>query len=116
MTMSSEVLAIQGLSQMDSAQGCAAAREDFLQGNQCDRLKERALFGVRAQSNSRAGARQVLGRWRDGAAPMLGSAAQGASVFGPLNGKRRQSEFVSDVYGSTLRTSRPSNGRFFARS
>ena len=92
-----KLLAIQGLQQMDPAQGVPLL-EKILQGTQSPRLKERALF-VLAQSGSDARAAGA-GRRRQGQ-QQSGSAAKGDSVSRHARHRPPIGRCSADIYGSS---------------
>ena len=90
-----KLLAIQGLQQMDPAQGVPLL-EKILQGTQSPRLKERALF-VLAQSNSPR-AQQVLADVAKGNSnPDL---QRKAIQYLGMHGNTANRQLLADIYGS----------------
>jgi HEAT repeat protein len=91
-----KLLAIQGLQQMDPAQGVPLL-EKILQGTQSPRLKERALF-VLAQSNS-SRAQQVLADVAKGNSnPDL---QRKAIQYLGVHGSAANRQILADIYGSS---------------
>jgi len=91
-----KLLAIQGLQQMDPAQGVPLL-EKILQGSQSPRLKERALF-VLAQSDS-ARAQQVLaGVAKGNSNPDL---QRKAIQYLGMNGSTTNRQLLADIYASS---------------
>ena len=91
-----KLLAIQGLQQMDPAQGVPLL-EKILQGNQSPRLKERALF-VLAQSDS-ARAQQVLaGVAKGNSNPDL---QRKAIQYLGMHGSATNRQLLADIYAAS---------------
>jgi HEAT repeat protein len=90
-----KLLAIQGLQQMDPAQGVPLL-EKILQGTQSPRLKERALF-VLAQSGSPRAQQVLTGIARGNSNPDL---QRKAIQYLGMHGTTANRQVLSDIYGS----------------
>ena len=91
-----KLLAIQGLQQMDPAQGVPLL-EKMLQGTQSPRLKERALF-VLAQSDSPRARRSSPASRKGNTNPDL---QRKAIQYLGMNGTAANRQVLSDIYGSS---------------
>ena len=91
-----KLLAIQGLQQMDPAQGVPLL-EKILQGNQSPRLKERALF-VLAQSGSPRAQQVLTGIAKGNANPDL---QRKAIQYLGMHNSEANRQVLGDIYGST---------------
>jgi hypothetical protein len=91
-----KLLAIQGLQQMDPAQGVPML-ESILQGNQSPRLKERALF-VLAQSGSPRAQQVLTGVAKGNSNPDL---QRKAIQYLGMHSSAANRQVLSDIYSST---------------
>jgi hypothetical protein len=90
-----KLLAIQGLQQMDPAQGVPLL-EKILQGTSSPRLKERALF-VLAQSGSSRAQQVIAGVAKGNSNPDL---QRKAIQYLGMNGDSANRQLLADIYGS----------------
>jgi HEAT repeat protein len=91
-----KLLAIQGLQQMDPAQGVPLL-EKILQGTQSPRLKERALF-VLAQSGSPRAQQVIAGVAKGNSNPDL---QRKAIQYLGIHGSVANRQLLADIYGSS---------------
>ncbi len=91
-----KLLAIQGLQQMDPAQGVPLL-EKILQGTQSPRLKERALF-VLAQSNSPRAQQVLADVAKGGSNPDL---QRKAIQYLGIHGSTANRQLLADIYGAS---------------